>query len=331
MFAPFRFANRSKALILMYHRFSAKDDAGAISAGEFEKQLDYLQARYEVVPLSFVAERLISGRSLPHRVAVITIDDGYRDVYTEALPLLHRRNLPATMFVVTDFIDGKTWLWTDKARYLTGRAPSGNVETIINGRPFRFNLDGPGSREETAALVNDQLKLMADHAKEEAINHLAASLGIEIPPIPPAKFAPLAWDEVRKLDSSGVEIGSHTVTHPILTHTGGTRLRHELTESRSRLEQMLGRKVTLFCYPNGDVNGEVRREVERAGYTSAVTTRYGFNDNKSDALALARIPAANDLARFARSTSGFEQLRLSLKGASRGATGLSTSMMRAER
>ncbi|MGH9936390.1 MAG: polysaccharide deacetylase family protein, partial [Blastocatellia bacterium] len=110
-------------------------------------------------------------------------------------------------------------------------------------------------------------------------------------------------------DANGVEIGSHTLTHPILTNIGDERLVGELRDSKSRLEEVLGRRVDLFCYPNGDNDERVQHEVARAGYRAAVTVVSGFNQRGDDPLTLRRIHTERDLAHFLQSTSGFEQLK----------------------
>src|SRR5262245_8528847 len=117
-FATFRLANRGKVLILMYHRFSNQDDGEATSAQTLRDQLTYLTSHYRIVPLSCVAKLIISGETIPPGLAVITIDDGYRDVYEIAFPILREFQVPATLFVVTDFIEEKAWLWTDKLKFI---------------------------------------------------------------------------------------------------------------------------------------------------------------------------------------------------------------------
>lgn len=309
VFAPFRRANRGKALILMYHRFSEAEDGVSTSVRCFTEQLDYLADHYRIVPLSVLAGYVTSGVPVPPGLAVITIDDGYRDSFDIAYPILRERKIPATAFVVTDFVDQATWLWTDKVRYLTSRAASSLLEANIDQQSLRIELEGRISRRKGAQRVNAELKRIADEAKDDAIRRIAASLDVPLPDAPPAEFLPLTWEQVREMDSNGIEIGSHTVTHPILTKISRDRLRYELCESRSRLESALGHKVELLGYPNGDHDATVQQEAVRAGYKCAVTADYGLNNGRSNPLALKRIHTEHDLAHFVKNTCGFEQFR----------------------
>jgi peptidoglycan/xylan/chitin deacetylase (PgdA/CDA1 family) len=309
LFAPFRLASRGKALILMYHRFSETGEGISTPARRFAEQLDYLTQHYRIAPLSEVAGYLQSGKPMPSGLAVVTIDDGYRDAYEIAFPILRERKVPATLFVVTDFVDRKCWLWTDKLRYLTARAESRVFEAAVNGRALRIELSGRAARLQAAEQINGQLKRMTDDAKDEAIERLASVFGVGLPALPPPELSSLTPDELREMDAAGVEIGSHTVTHQILTKVSGERLRYELRESRSRLESILGRKVTLLGYPNGNHNRSVQKEAARAGYRCAVTADYGLNNGRSNPLALKRIHTERDMAQFVKNTSGFDEFR----------------------
>lgn len=308
-FAPFRFANRSKALILTYHRFGELRDGVKTSARAFARQLDYLASHYRVVPLSTLAELMTRGRELPPRVAALTIDDGYLDAYEIAFPILRRYGVPATIFLVTGFVDRKCWLWTDKLRFLTLKTRATKFEADLGSKQLRFSLSGRASRLKAATELNSRLKALPDELKEDAINRIASSLRVSLPDIPPHEYCSLSWDHAREMESGGVEIGSHTVSHPILTNVGEAILRAELKESKARLEAELGHAVKLFCYPNGNYDARVRRAVEEAGYRCAVTVEPGLNDSLSDMLALKRVHTEQDLARFAQATSGFEQVK----------------------
>jgi peptidoglycan/xylan/chitin deacetylase (PgdA/CDA1 family) len=311
-FAPFRLANRGKALIVTYHRFTHSDSNAKTAAGAFAEQLDYLTRYYEVVPLSFIAERLTNQQALPANIAAITIDDGYSDAYEIAFPLLLRRNLPATMFVVTEFVDQKRWLWTDKLRYLVARANAHSIEGRLNENEFCVEFEHGDSVYCSADKVNSLLKAIPDEAKEAAIARMAAAFGVELPNAPPTEYASVTWEQIREMSDAGIEIGSHTATHPILPNVSLAHVQRELVESRRRIAAEIGRNVALFCYPNGNYNDAIAREVGRAGYTCAVTVEGGLNDEQSNPLTLKRIHADYDLPHFIQSTSGFAAFKTAL-------------------
>jgi peptidoglycan/xylan/chitin deacetylase (PgdA/CDA1 family) len=312
-FAPFRKANRHKALILMYHRFSQGDDAFSTSARAFRHQLEYLRAHYTLTTVSQLARHFRDGEEVPSSLAAITIDDGFSDAYQIALPLLKQHGVPATVFVVTDFVDQKSWIWTDKARFLTFQTRVEKLKMSVAGQAFEFNLNGPSSRSEAAARINERLKQLDDNVKDEALASMAAALKITIPDLPPKEYGPLTWKQAREMHNNGVEIASHTLTHPILTNISDERLRTELQQSRRRVAEMIGHDSGAFCYPNGNYDGRVTREVERAGYQCAVSTEPGLNSKETNLFSLKRIPAISDLARFVKASSGFELAQVRLR------------------
>ncbi len=308
-FATFRLVNRRKFLILAFHHFSEGEAHGKVSAAVFAQQLAYLRARYTILSLSEVERRLTHGEPLPQASVALTIDDGYRDAYEIAFPILKRFNAPATLFAVTDFIDGRIWLWTDKVPYIVLHTRARRLSMTIDDSTIDVAFDSRDSRLDAALRINALLKRAPDHVKDAAIDALAVQAGVQLPERPPREYSPVTWDELREMDAAGLEIGSHTVTHPILLRIDGQRLDRELQESRQRLESQLDREVPLFCYPNGDYDRAVRDAAERAGYRLAVTMDPGLNDAGCDPLAIRRIHTSSDLTHFIQSTSGFEQVK----------------------
>jgi peptidoglycan/xylan/chitin deacetylase (PgdA/CDA1 family) len=307
-FAPFRWASRGQALVLTYHRFSEREGEAPISARAFDEQVKYLAAHYTLVPLSRLAECMCK-REVPQRLAAITIDDGYRDAYEIAFPILRKHRAPATVFVVTEFVEGTAWLWTDKPRYLMELAAPQGFEIKIGGRRLIQKLTGWDSRATAAHAVNAALKPLPEKARDAVIECLALDLGVRLPSRPPAEYGAINWRQAREMADAGMEIGSHTLTHPILTGLSDGRLREEVVQSRDRIQSAIGRKVETFCYPNGDYDLRAQCEVARAGYQLAVTTEVGLNSRRSDPLAMRRIHGEYDLARFVKNTSGFETAR----------------------
>ncbi len=308
VFAPFRLVHRSQSLILTYHRFSEDESPHKTSARTFTEHLHYLQKYYDVVPLTRITEAVKNGYSAP-RLAAITIDDGHHDAYEVAYPILRNFGFPATLFVVTDFLDEKDWLWTDKVRFITAKTTSEEVNFVIKGRRIRMMLNGSESRLDAASRLNAQLKKMPDDVKESYIARIGSELKVRIPKIPPQEFSPINWEQARELEANGISIGSHTVTHPILTNVFESQLKFEINHSRARIHKMIGTEPDSFCYPNGSYNTKVKEAVARAGYRCAVNTKHGFNDNDSDVFALRRFHDEPDLEHFAQTTCGFELVK----------------------
>ncbi len=266
------------ARILMYHNFSGPGgtDPDALNVEGIRRQFIYLRRHFQVVSLLHLAEQLASGRKLDRHMVALTIDDGRRSCYEFLFPLLKEFELPATFFVVSSFIRGQDWIWTDKVIWLSEQSD----------RPEDL---APGKIESTFRSLNQ----MRPEERNARIEAMAKSIGVAIPRVVPAKYAPCSWSELREMADSGLmEIGSHTVTHPILSSVTDEESWDELTRSRAEIEEGIGRTVNCFCYPNG-MPGDYRpsqvQQVEQAGYAISVIAESGMVNRASDRYRLPRI------------------------------------------
>lgn len=266
--AVYRALCRRGVRILMYHRFP-KGGAG------LRAQCEHIRRHYHPVSLTEVADSLRGGAPLPPNAAAITVDDGYRDFVTEAHPVFRAYDIPATIFVVTDFLDGRQWLWQDIVAFALAR-----------------------TRKRTALAVEreafcERLKEMPVEARERAIAELLRDLEIDLPERPTGEYAPMTWDDARRLAAEGVEIGVHTKTHAILSQvTCRQGLRDEIVAPRERIEEEIGRPALHFCYPNGrrkDFTRDAVDLLQAAGFRSAVTTERGINYAGAPPLLLRRL------------------------------------------
>ncbi len=312
-FAPFRFLNRGKLPVVMYHRFSQAEEFGKTSLSVFENHLDYLTRCYKVISLNDAISHLGSGSLLPPRSVVITIDDGYRDFYEIAFPVLRQRGLPATLYAVTDFVDQKCWIWTDIARFILTQTVRERINLEIEGKLIERHLGNLASRLSAAGSVNTELKKLGDGEKDRILAAFAKAMGVEVPDIPPSEFDSITWDKAREMEKAGIDIGSHTATHPILTNVDEQRLESELMISRTAVQEKLQKDAVHFCYPNGNVSRRERDAAEKAGYASAVTTEIRLCENGEDTFLLPRIDAEPELHRLVQATSGFDRIRSSLR------------------
>jgi peptidoglycan/xylan/chitin deacetylase (PgdA/CDA1 family) len=278
MFSLARAMSDKMARILMYHNFSGPGGtaSGALSAEATRAQFDYLRRYYRVVPLLQIAEQLASKKDLDNHTVALTIDDGRRDFYEFMFPLLKEFQFPATFFVVSSFIRGEDWIWTDKVVWLSQQP---NPPTALK----------PGSLDQVFRSLNP----MRPQARNAQIQAMAATVGITIPSQPPAKYAPCSWSELREMADSGlVDIGSHTVTHPILSSITDEESWQELKVSRDQIEEGMGRKPSSFCFPNG-MPGDFRltqvQQIADAGYTCSVVASFGMVNNGADPFRLPRL------------------------------------------
>jgi len=303
MFAFARSMSAKKARILMYHNFSGPEEGGNdyVSVRAARKQLEYLRRHFQVVPLSRIREQLESGRGDRHLVA-LTIDDGRRNCYDYLFPLLKEFAMPATFFVVSSFIRCEDWIWTDKVLWLSEQS----------GRPRELF---PERIEGFFRLLN-QLRPGARNAR---IEEMAAGMGLSIPREVPPKYVPCSWSELREMADSGlIEIGSHSVSHPIFSTLTDEESLLELTLSRAQIEEALGRKVSSFCFPNGkpgDYRATQVRQIKDAGYDCAVVASFGMAAPGNDLFELPRIGVGgkSDALAFAKCVDGVEYCQAKLQ------------------
>jgi peptidoglycan/xylan/chitin deacetylase (PgdA/CDA1 family) len=285
VFSLSRALSADLARVLMYHNFCGPNatDPDALNVEGIRRQFEYLRRHFQVVPLLDLAERLASGRKFDRCSVALTIDDGRRSCYEFLFPLMKEFNFPATFFVVSSFIRGEDWIWTDKVLWLSEQSRPPNE--LAPGK-----LDG----------VFRSLNRMRPEERNARIEAMASSLnksgGVTIPKSAPAKYSPCSWSELREMaDSRLMEIGSHTVTHPILSSVTDEESFEELTRSRAQIEQGVDRSVRSFCFPNG-MPGDFRpsqvRQVADAGYDCSVIAQFGMVGNSSDRYQLPRIGMA---------------------------------------
>jgi peptidoglycan/xylan/chitin deacetylase (PgdA/CDA1 family) len=266
------------ARIVIYHRFHAaqRADIGA--------QFEHIRRYYRPTSLGDLARMLAEGREPPPGTVVVTVDDGYRDFYRVAYPVLRKYGIPATLFVVTGFIDRACWLWVDRVTYCLGDT-------------------------EMARSVKEELKHLDLGARDARLAELEHSTGVRVPAEIPCDYEPCSWDELREMASHGIEIGAHTVTHPILSRISDpARLAFEILGSKKRIEDELQRPVLHFAYPNGlwdDFGPEAVRLV-RANFKTGVAAVTGWNHAGTDLHQLYRtaVPAERPVGNFARRLAG---------------------------
>ncbi len=302
-----QFLLRKKTVILVYHGLTDQDTHGGIEnydakhlhVRRFQAQMEYLKKFYRIVPLQEWLAARATGPALPQHAVVVTFDDGYRSNYELAFPILRRLGLPATIFLTTNFLKTRRYLWTDKVEYAVDHSQQDRLELSVQGEKFFSDLSGQDQRALCAARLKARLKQMPQHLQASTVESLEQALGQSLGTAAKVSsiYEPLEWSEIREMLESGlVTVGSHTHNHVILSQCDREAARQELALSKGIIEAETGLSCTLFCYPNGeeaDFNTETRQLLQEAGYTCGLTSVEGLNDGTSDPWALKRVGVSN--------------------------------------
>jgi peptidoglycan/xylan/chitin deacetylase (PgdA/CDA1 family) len=285
--------------ILYYHRVNDERDPfyPSMPVDVFERQMRFVARRYRVVSLARLIEHLESGA--PGTLLAITFDDGYRDNYENAFPILQRYGLAATIFLSTGSLDTGDPLWFEVL--------SGAVKTT--SREF-LDLEADIPRRFWMRTLDERLRangelfaLLRQMPEEERRQRVQAILRELAAPSGSRRDMMLTWDQVRRMKQHGLDFGGHTVTHPFLSRLTRDQVSWEVSECKRRIEAELQAPVSHFAYPNGREedfgpwNKDVLRE---AGYEAALSTIWGLNYRSTDRMELRRgQPWEEDEAVFA--------------------------------
>ncbi|MBI2857827.1 MAG: polysaccharide deacetylase family protein [Chloroflexi bacterium] len=300
---------QGRVAIVMYHRIDRPThypwSLTPIVPEEFEREIRYLCRRFRVISLEELSAALSGHGALPQNAAVITIDDGYRDVYLNGYPVLKEYNVPATIFLTTGHIDCPRLFWWDEVSYVIHNA---RADSLDAGELGSYHLRAGDDRPALARAIIRGLKKLPGQEKDQLIERLVASSGVVIPS-GLAEEMVMSWDEVREMRASGIQFGAHTVNHPILTRVPIAVARREILDSKHRIEEELNCPVKTFCFPNGepdDSSAEIEEVLESAGFACAVTTSPAAFV-RPDALPyrLPRVPGASTFDKFNLIMSGF--------------------------
>jgi peptidoglycan/xylan/chitin deacetylase (PgdA/CDA1 family) len=282
-----RATRAGRLLVLIYHRVRPQPDAmfpNEVDATAFDWQMRLLQQHCVPMALSDAVPKLRSGRLSPRTVAV-TFDDGYADNSEVALPILLHHGVPATFFVAPAFLDGGR-MWNDSIIEALRRATVAALDLTGFGQGV-VPLGTEAERGQVAETIIRSVKHLRPFERQDRVNSLCEHLGVILP-----DDMMMSSAQLRKLADTGMEIGAHTMTHPILSTLPAEKAHEEIENSRKALEEIIRRPVHAFAYPNGrpgqDYTDRDRDMVQSLGFEYALSTRLGVAWQGSDLFQLPR-------------------------------------------
>jgi peptidoglycan/xylan/chitin deacetylase (PgdA/CDA1 family) len=264
--------------VMAYHRVIPVAAAAAdhvhsamwITPEMLAAQIRWMRSVGDIVDL----ETLIRADVRPSRRALfaLTFDDGWRDNYTQAFPVLREARAPATMFLVSDALEHGSLFWPEDVVTKTHHiAVRGGERRILNALAELWPTSEPRAKGSSPSALCESwveaLKRLPEQERRSRIESYLRAIGAAAEPL---RGYVMTWDQAREMANEGITFGSHTHTHKILEGLDEAEIERELVVSRSIISRQLQRDVTLFCYPNARYSGREGRVLARCGY------EYGF-------------------------------------------------------
>ena len=284
--------------ILRYHaicdpRAGYADPGICVSPAAFERHVAYLASNYSVLPLTEAVGILRRGTSLPRNAVAITFDDGYAD-NLEAARTIARHGATATFYITAGCLGGEQPFWPAEIRVLLSAIKAPVLRLTAGETHLSIPVGNDRDRRGAVRTVSKLLKSHPIPVRESLREQLRQAAQLASVP-----SCMLTWEQLAEMDRLGMTIGSHTLTHPNLPNAGEADAWTEIHASKTRLESALGKRVTMFSYPNGGaeryMTPAVAGLVQKAGFEAATTSRNAFASARSDLFALERVQVAERL------------------------------------
>lgn len=318
---PARYSHRRKlsCKVLSYHRIlpfekveSAVTQRTLIVTPEtFRKQLCFLRERYNIITLDDIAKAVSSGSGFDKPSCAITFDDGWRDNYFHAFPVLEELSVPATIFVATEHIETGEEFWPERLTKIllamdhSKREAGATLERLF---PSVVSYYEQNCREGLMRYANRVIISMKDNPQEKihaVLSQLQKSESVRRALGENERYV-CSWNELDEMASTGLmTVGSHTKSHTILTNETNGRCKEEILDSKKTIEAKLGRPAKHFSYPNGNFNRILEEMVKGAGYESASTCISGVNRHDTSPYLIRRIHVCDPYVTQGRAYSRF--------------------------
>ncbi len=288
--------NRGRLTILTYHRVLPRDRKGAyfapglvVTPEAFRHHCRTVAQNFHVLSLSEALDVWCQRPFDRRPIAALTFDDGYRDNYEYAAPILAEFGLWATFFVIAGLIGTSVSPWYDQMGRAFGLLRQQRRMREMLARPAVVELLGGCARDggvSTAGQLIAVAKTLGVEKRQVLLDELRSLTASRQDYV--SSDLIMSWRQLAELADAGHEIGCHSWSHEILPQLDDTRREAEVSGSRRLLEERLGNPVRAFCYPNGDFDEHAVRMVNAAGYTCAVTSSPGCNEPGQDRYRLKR-------------------------------------------
>lgn len=287
-----KFCPKNGAMILYGHRV-ADDEEGCLPGlrpSWLTEHLDYLSRHYHFLPLSQLLDCYERHQSIPSNSVVITFDDGFRDNFTNAYPILQQYHVPATVFLATGCVSSGNLPWPQTVGYLFQET---KVDSLCHRttREIPVTLKSPMDRNTARITVRKALGPMPRVEREQSIAELSRLLQVEIP-----RERMLSWDQVETMQKGGIEFGAHSFSHPWMALLSPEEARWEMETSLHEIQHRCGIARPPFVFPAGSYTPDLVKMAVSVGFRCVFQSHHSLRVNQigvNDQFSLSRIGLPN--------------------------------------
>lgn len=271
---------------------------GFLDVESFRWQIKYLKRNFDVIRLSDIEKRLSTNSKRP--AAIITFDDGYKNNYDIAFPLLQDEGVPATIFLTTGKINTDDTISTSRLHNAFETSTKLSIEWLGD----IFYLSQIKEKARLLKTIKEQLKQMPNDQMNHQVHSIISKLGgnSNLPLEKDSPFRMLSHKEIKIMLKSGlIDFGAHTHSHPILSKISYAKQKEEIERSIMEVEKLTGKPCEHFACPNGmegDYNKATLEILESCKIKTAVTAIVGTNRASTSLLELKRYGPGAGVTKF---------------------------------
>lgn len=241
--------------VFNYHRIGiaeASDYDHAIfscTSEAFDEHVSQLKKNFTIINCAELATLLELGTLTHNRYAIITFDDGYIDNYTNAFPILKKHNVSGSFYIATDFVDSNHIPWWDEIAFILRNSYGQTYQLPSSSSTFVLDKK---SINQTIRKIMNAAKLLRNYSILEVLGDIRARFPKAVEKLQltePQLF--MNWSQINEMATSGMEIGSHTLSHRILSQLSKEEQKEEICNSKELIEKMLSSQVISIAYPVG--------------------------------------------------------------------------------
>jgi peptidoglycan/xylan/chitin deacetylase (PgdA/CDA1 family) len=285
--------SRQQVRNFLFHQVNPKRDPiwDPVDVPLFYKCIRYISKKYKIIPVEYLPD---IRPEFIHKYATISLDDGYKDNITFAAPVLDKYKVKASFFVVTDCVEKNIPTWTHELEYLFQHTGKIKIDLCFDFMSHSMKVSELLNADQRISYVKKLvpfIKTLTNEQRELVIETVRTTFDdVEIPGMM------MDWNDIRQLANHGHAIGSHTVTHRILTDLKNeAEIKKELVDSGNLIAKHIGRFPEMISYPIGYYNENIISQCKEAGYKIGLTTRQDVYDpQKNSVFEIPRIGLCNE-------------------------------------